>query len=395
MKDTIETEKYILTSIDRARYRIKLKNRLFSKKESNKIRGCYYSGPQKAWVFPKDEICLKQFQGLFKNPTILKKNNTNNIYENKEINHKIIENNYEKIEDKKIPEDKNNDSIFFNSQSYRDYIKILNDKKYSEPTIKTYIGHFKRFMRYNSFKNPKNITDDEIRQYLLHLVKEKKLSADSQNHTINSIKFYYSNVLDRKIEDFYIQRPQRTKYKPSVLSENEVGKILKSVTNLKHQTILYIIYSSGLIPSEIIHLKISDIDSSSKKIHINHSNKFKRRFVILSDIVLELLREYYKEYKPKIWLFEGANGGQYSKRSIHHIFSKAVKLSEIKSYATLKTLKNSFAVHLLESGTDIRYVQKLLGHKKLKSTQRYKDVSKSAENEIISPLDKLFNKGSL
>lgn len=390
MKDIIETSKYKLSSISKNRYEIEIKTGLFSKNESRKISGCYFSGPQKNWVFPKNEISLKQFESLFKNETQTKIDNNITAKKNDEID--TIDN--EIIEDKNTV-DKNNDSIFFKSKTYIDYINVLKEKKYSKPTIETYIGHFKRFLKFYGFKHPKSITDNEIREYLLYLVKEKKLSATTQNHTINSLKFYYSNILARKIDAFYIQRPKMIKYKPSVLSKNEVVKILKSVTNLKHQIILYIIYSSGLIPSEIIHLKIIDIDSTNRTIYINHTNKFKKRFVILSDIVLKLLREYYREYKPKMWLFEGASGGQYSKRSIHHIFTKALKLSKIKSYATLKTLKNSFAVHLLESGTDIRYVQKLLGHKNLKSTQRYKDVSKSAENEIISPLDKLFDKENL
>ena len=212
MKDIMETSVYELTTISKNRYKIEMKIGVFSKEFSKKVNGCYFSGPQKAWVFPKNEISLKQFLDLYKI-----KSDDEIINKNNEVVHDI--NNKKENVKRENVQDENSDFIFFKSKIYEDYLKLLNNKKYSEPTIKTYIAHFRRFLKFYGFKHPASITNDEIRQYLIYLVKKKELSSSSQNHTINTIKFYYSNILNRKIDDFYIQRPKKKYYLPSVLSE--------------------------------------------------------------------------------------------------------------------------------------------------------------------------------
>ncbi len=270
-----------------------------------------------------------------------------------------------------------------------EYMETLKLKNYSEPTIKTYRLHFLRFLKYYSHFDLKDITYEQIREYLLYLVEMKEYSTSAQNQAINSIKFYYEKVLGKPVEKYYVPRPRREKKLPEVLSEEEVTRILKEIKNLKHKCIIYLIYSSGLRLSEVVHLNIGDIHSDRNQIFIRSAKGNKDRYGILSNTVIELLREYYKNYKPLKWLFEGKPGEQYSKRNIQDFFKKAVNRSGVIKRATIHTLRHSFATHLLEHGTDIRYIQELLGHRSTRTTEIYTHVSNVAKNKIISPLDNL------
>ncbi|MDD3051023.1 MAG: tyrosine-type recombinase/integrase [Candidatus Cloacimonetes bacterium] len=203
------------------------------------------------------------------------------------------------------------------------------------------------------------------------------------------VKFYYEKVLERPVEKYFVPRPRKEKKLPEVLSEEEVTKILKQISNLKHQCIIYLIYSAGLRLSEVVHLKIEDIHSDRKQIFIRSAKGNKDRYGILSETVLQLLRNYYKEYKPQLWLFEGQKREQYSRRSIQKIFKEALLLSGVKKNASIHTLRHSFATHLLEHGTDLRYIQELLGHKSSKTTEIYTHITASARGKIRSPLDNL------
>ena len=216
-----------------------------------------------------------------------------------------------------------------------------------------------------------NKSDHQIREYLLYLVNKKKVSTSYQNQAINSIKFYYEKVLGRKTSTYYLQRPNKEKKIPLVLSEEDVTKILKQIKNLKHRCIICLIYSAGLRLSELVDLKVSDIDSKRKTITVRGGKGKKDRISLLSKTVLELLRTYYQEYKPKEWLFEGQKKERYSKRSVQKIFKSALVKTKIKKHASIHTLRHSFATHLLERGTDLRYIQELLGHKSSRTTEIY------------------------
>ncbi len=270
-----------------------------------------------------------------------------------------------------------------------EYIETLKLRNYSAPTIKTYRLHFQRFLKYYSDTKLKHITHEQIRQYLLYLVEVKKYSTSAQNQAINSIKFYYEKVLGNPIEKYYVPRPRKEKKLPEVLSEEEVTRILKQIKNLKHKCIIYLIYSAGLRLTEVVHLRIADIHSDRKQIFIRSAKGNKDRYGILSDTVIDLLRKYYKKYKPQYWLFEGKPGEQFSRRAIQKFFKTAVLKSKINKPATIHTLRHSFATHLLEHGTDLRYIQELLGHKSSKTTEIYTHVSRTARNKIKSPLDNL------
>ena len=271
----------------------------------------------------------------------------------------------------------------------KEFEEILKLRRYSINTVKSYKSHFSHFLAHYPGHDPAQITDEQIRAYLLYLVTKKNVSTSYQNQAINAIKFYYEKVLGRPTSTYYLQRPKKEKKLPIVLSEGEVVKILRQIVNLKHKCIIYLIYSAGLRLSEVINLKISDIDSSRKGITIKAAKGKKDRISLLSDRVLTLLREYYKQYRPKEWLFGGQKGGKYSPKSVQNIFKKALNNSKINKNATVHTLRHSFATHLLERGTDLRYIQELLGHNSSKTTEIYTHVTKKGLDKIVSPLDNL------
>ena len=196
-------------------------------------------------------------------------------------------------------------------------------------------------------------------------------------------------MLRRTADTYYFQRPKKEKKLPIVLSEEEITEILRQISNLKHKCIIYIIYSAGLRLSEVTNLQISDIDSKRKVITIRGGKGKKDRITLLSETILELLREYYKEYKPQKWLFEGQKGGKYSPTSVQKIFKTALAKTKITKNASIHTLRHSFATHLLERGTDLRYIQELLGHSSPKTTEIYTHVTKKGIDKIKSPLDNL------
>ena len=212
-------------------------------------------------------------------------------------------------------------------QNYIDTLKLNN---YSEATIKTYRLHFLRFLRYCPGINIDNIKHEQIRQYLLYLVEEKHYSTSAQNQAINSIKFYYEKVLGKPVEKYYVPRPRKEKTLPKILSETEVINILKSIDNITIKCMTFFIYSTGLTPSEVVYLKMSDIDSKNMKVFISSRKGDKDRYVLLSEKLLKLLREYYKIEKPKQWLFENGYGEQFSRRTFQKKFQEAVQKSGVK-----------------------------------------------------------------
>jgi len=205
-------------------------------------------------------------------------------------------------------------------------------------------------------------------------------------HVIASIRYLYLKVLHKQVPESLFIKLKKPNILPVILSKKEIINVIK---NFKHKTILFLIYSAGLRNGELLNLKIGDIDSDAMKIHIRQAKGKKDRYVMLSEKALKLLREYYKLYKPKEFVFEGQKGGKYSSKSVQNIFKTAVKKTGIKKKASVHSLRHSFATHLLDDGTDIRYIQELLGHKRLETTQIYTHISSYSINKIKSPADKL------
>jgi site-specific recombinase XerD len=263
----------------------------------------------------------------------------------------------------------------------------LRSKRYSESTITTYSEALKSFLIFNREKTIAAITNEDVITYNNEYILKNNLSISYQNQTINSIKLFFKIIHDSKIVIEELHRPKNAKRLPNVLSKEETFKLINLTTNLKHKTLLALIYSSGLRISEAIHMKITDIDSHRMLIHVKNAKGKKDRYTILSTKVLVLLREYYTVYKPKIYLFEGQHGEQYSSRSAQSVLQQSAKKAGITKQISLHTLRHSFATHLLESGTDLRYIQELLGHSSPKTTMIYTHVTNTSLKKIINPFD--------
>ena len=265
----------------------------------------------------------------------------------------------------------------------------LKELRYSEHTIKTYCTVFEEFINYYRDYDLMAIDEKMIVSFIQYLVNERMISIAYQNQMINAIKFYYEKVLGGARQIYLIDRPKLEKTLPTVLSTSEVASIIKSVDNIKHKTMLMLTYSSGLRISELLNMKVGDIDSKRKHIKIEQGKGRKDRFSVLSEKVLPMLREYYNEYKPNYYLFEGPDGKQYSSTSVNMILRAAVIKAGISKRVTMHTLRHSFATHLLEQGTDIRYIQSLLGHEDPRTTQIYTHITTKGFDQIKSPLDTL------
>jgi site-specific recombinase XerD len=273
----------------------------------------------------------------------------------------------------------------------KQYIDQLKQKRYSESTIRTYTSYFEDFINYFSNHEIQNLTTTEINKYILELIESKNISGSQQNQRINSIKFYYEKVLKREKQYISIERPNKESRLPDVLSKAEIKAIFESTSNLKHKCILEIIYSAGLRRGEVLKLQPEDIDSKRMRIKVRGGKGKKDRYTLLSEGVLKDLRNYFKAYKPKTWLFEGINNGPYSSTSIAKVIKKCATKAGIKKRVHVHMLRHSFATHLLEQGTNLRIIQELLGHEDIKTTEIYTHISSLEIDKVINPIDEIIN----
>ena len=274
-------------------------------------------------------------------------------------------------------------------EQIKKYIQWLSSKRYSPNTIKTYSEALKSFLIFYREKAITEITNEDVVIYNNEYILKNNLSSSYQNQIVNAIKLFFTTIRETKIEIDKIHRPKRSKLLPNVLSKEEVKLILNAHNNIKHITMLSLIYSCGLRRSELLNLKPADIDSKRGIVIIRQGKGKKDRIVPLSVKILEMLREYYSICRPKIWLFEGQSGGHYSEQSLQSVLKQALAKTKIKKPVTLHWLRHSYATHLLESGTDLRYIQELLGHNSSKTTEIYTHVSTKNLQQIKSPFDDL------
>ena len=304
--------------------------------------------------------------------------NTNYFLAHKRINHDNEEINVDWFRRRKLPE------------GYRscpeEYLLKLELKRYANNTAKTYIQCFEKFINSQIEQDLMRINEQDIQRYLQQLIQNKK-SNSYVNQMINSIKFYYEIVKEMPNRFYSVERPRKKETLPKVISLEEVQSIINNTKNIKHRCIVSLLYSAGLRRSELVNLKLSDIDSKRMVILVKNGKGGKDRLTLLSQKVLTDLRAYYKVWKPKEYLFEGEKGGQYSATSVLAIIRRAALEAKIHKPISPHMLRHSFATHLLENGTDLRYIQTLLGHSSSKTTEIYTQVAIKNIINVQSPID--------
>ncbi len=331
----------------------------------NLIRGiddARWSQTYKCWHIPYTKKAFEQLKEVLKDKAqIINKNNKTTVLKNDIVDAKI--------------------------KSFSDW---LNSRRYSPSTIKTYTEGLRVFLNYFSFKNVGDISNNDVILFNNQYILAKKLSASYQNQIVNAIKLFFQIVENKKIDIGQIHRPKKPKTLPNVLSKEEVSVILKAHSNIKHRAMLSLIYACGLRRSELLNLKPTDIDSKRGVLLIKQAKGKKDRITPISEKIIVMLRNYYKIYKPSLWLFEGQRGGErYSEKSLENVLKQALVKAKINKPVSLHWLRHSYATHLLESGTDLRFIQELLGHSSSRTTEIYTHVSTKSLQKIKSPFDDL------
>lgn len=276
-----------------------------------------------------------------------------------------------------------------NRQAYLLMHERLKLKKYSHNTVVQYLSEFNHLLRLLKGFPVEKMTPKRLKDYFLYCVEKEGMAERKLNGKINAIKFYFEQVLHRPKMFFDIPRPKKPQKLPKTLSKREVKLIFSATTNLKHLIALQLAYGMGLRVSEVVNLKVGDIDSDRMMVHIQGAKGKKDRYVPLPSSLLPLLRRYYMEFLPETYLLEGQYGGQYSKASVQNIFKTAMRKAGVEKRIGIHGLRHSYATHLLESGADMRFIQELLGHNSIKTTQVYTKVTPRSLSKIQSPLDSL------
>lgn len=276
-----------------------------------------------------------------------------------------------------------------------EFIQRLQRMRYSKSTLSSYVSLFNEFLHYISPISHSDFSEEDIRRYQDWMVHTKKASRSTQNAAINAIKFYLEKVKLGPRSTYYIERPRKEKKLPIVLSEEEVLSILAKTDNPKHKLVFAMLYSTGMRVGEIINLRVNDIDSFRKLVNIRGAKGQKDRVTTLSQNLMPIISTYLENYQPRYWFLEGPKRTRYSASSIRKSLSRSVSKAAISKRVTPHTLRHSFATHLLERGTDLRYIQALLGHSSPKTTAIYAQVSTLSLQKIENPLDAIFNHNSV
>ena len=266
---------------------------------------------------------------------------------------------------------------------------ILTLKGFSANTLKVYSIEFAQLLYALKDHPVQNLSPEKLQSYFLYCFRDLQLSENLIHSRMNAVKFYFEKVLHKEKMFFDIPRPKKPELLPKSLTPKEIEKVFKSIDNPKHLLIIKLCYGMGLRVSEIVKIKIEDIDGENMKVLIQRAKGKKDRMVNLPESILNDLRTYYKEYRPKIYLFENRFGDQYSTRSIQIIFKNAMQKAKIFKSVGIHGLRHSYATHLLEFGTDISLIQKLLGHNDIKTTLNYTKVVDRHISQVKSPLDKM------
>lgn len=331
----------------------------------------HWSNSNKCWHVANNSSNLKELYKVFKDVALI---NTDAIFTPTLV-----------TETEKI-----GDLTILHLKKITQFKEWLSSRRYSANTIKTYTEALRTFLRFFHHKPLEQITNEDLIHFNNAYVLKKGYSASFQNQVVNAIKLFFKKIGNTQLDLDLIHRPKRPKLLPNVLSKEEVKAILDAPTNLKHKAMLSLIYACGLRRSELLNLKLEHINSKRKILIIKQAKGRKDRIAPISDKIIALLRDYYKEYKPITWLFEGQfENTQYSAKSLESVLKQALNKTKVNKPVTLHWLRHSYATHLLESGTDLRYIQELLGHSSSKTTEIYTHVSTNNLQNIKSPFDDL------
>lgn len=274
------------------------------------------------------------------------------------------------------------------SREIEKFVAWMKQKRYSDRTVKSYTMSIKTFLKFYAGKPIEEITNKDLIEFNSQFIIGNGLSASFQNQILSGVKLFYSRLYKVKLDIDEIERPRRSRKLPNVLSKEEVKRIIEAPTNQKHRVMLSLLYACGLRRSELLNLRPGHVDSKRGLLIILNAKGQKDRVVPISDKIIQLLRDYYKKYRPKTWLFEGEEqNSAYSTTSIYKVLQMAVTKAGINKKVSLHWLRHSYATHLLEAGTDLRYIQTLLGHKSSKTTEIYTHVSTDSLKNIKSPFD--------
>jgi integrase/recombinase XerD len=285
-----------------------------------------------------------------------------------------------------------------NLDALEQFVQQLKLRAYSSSTIKTYRNEFLQLLKLLNKKHVNALTPDDLKRYMVYVMDKEGVKENTAHSRLNALKFYFEQVLKREKFFWEIPRPKKPLLLPKVLNEDELGKLFRALVNKKHKAMLFTIYSAGLRVSELVKLKMKDIDSGRMLVHIEQAKGKKDRYVGLSPVLLDMLRNYLKTYKPgpKVFLFESEQTfAAYPTRTVQKIFTDAKNKAGINKEVGVHALRHSFATHLLEKGTDVHYIKELLGHFDIRTTERYLHVSNKQMVNIISPLDDLWRRGKI
>ncbi len=337
-----------------------------------KLENYQWSPSKKAWLVPLNESIINEIKFLFKGHC--------------QIDDSLLEEKL-KLPKRLFP----NHAISLESiGKIEQYKRWLQSRRYSVNTIKTYTEALKTFLSFYHAKTIEEICNQDVIDFNNDYILKHALSTSYQNQFVNAIKLFFKQIENTSMEADLIHRPKRQKLLPNVISKEEVKQLLDSTQNMKHKAMLSITYACGLRCGEVLKLKPEHIDTKRGLLIIKQSKGRKDRIAPLSAKLIELLRIYYKAFKPKVYLFEGMTPGKpYDERSFQNALKQNILKAGIKKPVSLHWLRHSYATHLLESGTDLRYIQEILGHNSSRTTEIYTHVSRKSIQNIASPFDDL------
>ncbi|WP_289043505.1 site-specific tyrosine recombinase/integron integrase [uncultured Olleya sp.] len=357
------------------------------------LNNIYYKQAHQIKISFKYNTTLIQILNKIPNATwsrTLKSWYIKNTSQNLHLLHKVLENKA-KIYDKnlsiqKYPEKRIRNLSDFNKNLLNNFYKYLKGKRYSKSTIDTYTLQIADFVEYYNTKL-NLVTNKDVELFIEDIYIERNYSISTQRQFISALKLFILYYPKLNINNLELARPKQSKKLPIVLSQADILNLISNTNNLKHKTIITLLYSRGLRISELINLQLKDISLDRKQIHVQSGKGRKDRIVSIADHFIPMVVEYYRSYKPKIYLFEGINKGKYSAQSVRQFITKSCKKAKLNKPVTPHTLRHSYATHLLENGVDIRYIQSLLGHAKPETTMIYTHVQRKDLMSISNPLD--------